>query len=68
MVINKILSKDANERLARVKLIKPQLAAAIENYLTQLYREGKIKSLISDEELKFILLSMNSKREYRIIK
>lgn len=67
-VLKKILSKHAFERLGRIKLIKPNLAEQLELYLVQLYQSGKIKSEISDEQLKIILESLSSKKEFRIIK
>lgn len=67
-VMKKILSKDALERLGRIKLIKPDLASQLELYLVQLYQNGKIKSLISEEQMKMILETLSTKREFKIIK
>lgn len=67
-VMKKILSKDALERLGRIKLVKPELASQLELYLVQLYQNGKIKSLISEEQLKMILETLSTKREFKIIK
>ncbi|MGC8812463.1 MAG: DNA-binding protein [Candidatus Aenigmatarchaeota archaeon] len=68
VILKKILSKQAFERLARIKLVKPELAAQLELYLLQLYQQNKIKEEISDEQLKAILERLTSKREFKIIK
>ncbi|MEM7825233.1 MAG: DNA-binding protein [Candidatus Aenigmatarchaeota archaeon] len=68
MILKKILSKNAFERLGRIKLVKPETANQLELYLIQLYQQNKIKREISDEELKLILESLISKKEFKIIK
>ncbi len=65
-ILRKILTAKARERLARVKLVKPLLATQIENYLIQLYQEGKIKNLITESQIKQILLALSPKREFKI--
>lgn len=67
-LLKKILSKQAWERLSRIKLVKADLVAQLELYLIQLYQSGKIKSEISDEQLKMILETLSSKKEFKIIK
>jgi len=47
-IIQKILSKEALERLGRVRLSKPQLAEQVELSLLQMYQTGKIKEEVSD--------------------
>jgi len=67
-VLKKVLSKDALERIGRIKLIKPDLALQLEMYLVQLYQAGKLEKEISDDELKLILKSLTPKKKFRIIK
>lgn len=67
-ILTKVLSKQAFERLSRIKLVKPELAAQLELYLIQLYQEGKLKTEVSDEQLKLILESSSSKKKFKIIK
>jgi len=38
VILKKILSREAAERLARVKLVKPELANELELYLIQLIK------------------------------
>ena len=67
-LVKKILSKEALERLGRIRLAKPELAEQIELYILQIYQAGKIKEEISDEQLKAILEVLTNKKEFRIIK
>jgi programmed cell death protein 5 len=68
IVLKKILSKDAIERLGRIRLVKPELASQLELYLVQLYQSGKLKSQVSDDQIKLMLEALTSKREFKIIK
>jgi programmed cell death protein 5 len=54
-IIRKILTKEARERLGRLKLVKPEIVEQLKIYLVQLYKAGKIKEIIDDEKLKEIL-------------
>jgi len=66
IVLSRILTKEANERLARLKLVKPELANQLELYLVQLYRAGQIRSVITDEQIKNILSQIAEKKNFRI--
>jgi len=67
-LMKKLLSKEAIERLGRIKLVKPDLAAQLELYLIQLYQSGRLKGEVSDEQLKTILDVITTKKEFKIIK
>lgn len=67
-IMQEILTKKARERLARLRLVKPEVAAQLELYLMQLYQAGKITTQLTDEQLKSILEMLSSKKEFRIIK
>jgi programmed cell death protein 5 len=54
-VLRKVLTKDAMERLGRVKLANPMIANQLEIYLFQLSQSGQLKELIDDARLKQIL-------------
>ena len=68
IILKKILSKEAIERLGRVRLVKPELANQLELYLIQLYQAGKINEEISEEQLKLILESLTSEKKFKIIR
>ncbi len=67
-VLKKVLTKEATERLGRIKLVKPEIANQLELYLVQLYQSGKIPSMITDEQLKMILEQIATKQKFRILK
>ena len=54
-VLRRVLSPEARERLANIKLIRPELARALEEYLVNLALSGRLSRVIDDDELKEIL-------------
>ena len=67
IMLKQILSSEARLRLNNVKMVKPELANLVENYLIGLSTQGKIQGQITDEQLKQILLSAQQpKREFKI--
>ena len=64
--MRKILTKEAIERLGRVRMVKPELATQLELYLLQAYQSGQIKTIIDDKRLKQILDSIVSKKKFKI--
>jgi len=66
-VLRVILTPEARQRLANLKIARPEVAEAVENYLYQLAKAGRIKSQITDEVLKDILSRIAPpKREVKI--
>ena len=57
-----ILTPEARQRLANLRLVKPELVAQLEEQLIQLANTGRIKMPITDEILKQILLRLSSSR------
>jgi len=68
IILMNVLTKEARERLNRVKLVKPDLALQIELYLVQLYQSGKLRGQMTDEQLKSILEMLTSGKDFKIIK
>ncbi len=65
-ILKQILASDARLRLNNVKMVKPDLANLVENYLIDMASQGKLGSQISDEQLKQILLSIQQpKRDFK---
>ena len=58
MMLKQVLSSEARLRLNNVRMVKPDLADLVENYILNLTTQGKITGQISDEQLKQILLSV----------
>lgn len=67
-VIRKILTKEAIERLGRVRMVNPKLVTQLELYLLQAYQSGQIKSTIDDAQLKQILDSIVKKKKFKIVR
>jgi len=67
-ILRKILTKEAKERLSRVKMVKPALAEEVELYLVQLYQAGQLKSVVTEEQIKAILSSVARNKKFRIIR
>lgn len=67
-ILRKMLSKEALERLGRVRVANPMLASQLEIYLIQLFQSGQLKETITDEKLKQILGVLTIKRQTKIRK
>ena len=67
MMLKQVLSSEARLRLNNVRMVKPDLADLVENYILNLSVQGKISGQISDEQLKQILTSAQQpKRDFKI--
>jgi programmed cell death protein 5 len=66
MMLKQTLSSDARLRLNNVRMVKPELADLVENYILNLSVQGKISGQISDDQLKQILSSAQQpKRDFK---
>ena len=66
MMLKQVLSSEARLRLNNVRMVKPDLADLVENYILNLTVQGKITGQISDEQLKQILSSAQQpKRDFK---
>ena len=63
MLLKQILSSEARLRLNNVKMVKPDLANMVENYLLGLASQGRSPGQITDDQLKQILLSAQQPKE-----
>ena len=67
MLLKQLLSSEARLRLNNVKMVKPDLANMVENYLLGLASQGRSPSQITDDQLKQILLSAQQpKKDFKI--
>lgn len=66
-VLRMALTSEARQRLSNVKMVKPELASSIEEYVIQLASSGRLKRPLDDEQIKQMLLSLQEKkRDIRI--
>jgi len=67
MVLMQIMEPDARERLNTIKITKPDFAKGVEQQLVLLAQSGRLKSKITDQQLKELLLQLTpKKKEFRI--
>lgn len=65
-VLATLLDPQARQRLTNIRLVKPELATAVENYLINAASSGRLNRPITDEELKQILMQLQQpKREFK---
>ncbi|NIM47049.1 MAG: hypothetical protein GTN40_02730 [Candidatus Aenigmarchaeota archaeon] len=65
-VLRKALTKEALERLGRVRIANPLVATQLEIYLLQLYQTGQLKETIDDKRLKHILKVLLPRKKMKI--
>tara|TARA_B100000029_G_scaffold55896_1_gene50686 strand:+ start:1905 stop:2195 length:291 start_codon:yes stop_codon:yes gene_type:complete len=67
ILLKQILSGEARLRLNNVRMVKPDLANLVENYLLGLSAQGKAQGQITDEQLKQILMSAQQpKKDFKM--
>ncbi len=66
-ILKQILVPEARMRLNNIKMVKPELSDIVEQYLIGMATQGKMRSQITDDQLKQILLSIQQpKRDFKI--
>jgi len=66
-LLRNILTPEARQRLANLKMVKPEFTDQLELQLIQLAQQGKLSIPLADDQLKQILIQLQSrKRETRI--
>ena len=62
-----LLDADARQRLMNIRIVKPDLAAAVENYLISAASTGRLTRALTDDELKKLLINLQQpKKDFRI--
>jgi len=66
-LLRSILTPEARQRLANLKMVRPEFTSQLELQLIQLAQQGKIPIPLTDKQLKQILVQIQSrKREIKI--
>lgn len=66
-LLRKILTPEARQRLTNLKMVRPEFTEQLELQLIQLAQKGKLPIPLTDEQLKQILIQLQSqKRETKI--
>ncbi len=61
-VLRRILTSKARQRLTNLKMVKPEFAEQLELQLIQLAQQGRVNIPVTDEQLKDILMRLQSRR------
>ncbi|MCW8802462.1 MAG: DNA-binding protein [Candidatus Bathyarchaeota archaeon] len=66
-LLRRILTPEARSRLTNLNMVKPEFTQQLEIQLIQLAQAGRVKLPITDEQLKELLVRLQSgKRDYTI--
>jgi len=66
-VLRILLTPEARQRLTNIKMVKPDLAKAVEDYLISMGSQGRLNKALTDDELKQILASLQQpKKDFKI--
>ena len=66
-LLRRILTPEARSRLTNLNIVKPEFTQQLELQLIQLAQGGRINLPINDEQLKELLIRLQSgKRDYKI--
>jgi programmed cell death protein 5 len=66
-LLRRILTSNARRRLTNLKMVKPEFAQQLELQLIQLAQQGRMSIPVTDEQLKEILVKLQSgRREFKI--
>jgi len=62
-----LLTPEARQRLNNLKMVRPELVSNVEDYIIAMGSQGRINRALTDEELKKILLQIqSSRRDFKI--
>jgi len=61
-ILRQLLTEEARQRLANVKLVRPQLAESVEMRLIQLAQQGAVQEKLTDSQLKEILRKIQGQK------
>lgn len=66
-VLRVLLTPEARQRLTNIRMVKPELAKAVEDYLIGMGSQGRLSKALTDDELKQILSTLQQpKRDFKI--
>ena len=62
-ILRKIMTSEARERLARVKMARPEVGESIESQIIMLAQSGRVQGKIDDSTLKKLLKKITNNRK-----
>lgn len=57
-LLGRMLTKEAFERLSRVRMVNPELAGQAELYLLQIYQSGRLEGRVTELKLREVLKAL----------
>jgi len=67
-LLRNILTPEARQRLTNLKMVKPEFTDQLELHLIQLAQQGKLPIPLADEQLKKILVQLQSRKRETTIR
>jgi programmed cell death protein 5 len=67
-LLRNILTPEARQRLTNLKIVKPEFTDQLELQLIQLAQQGKLPIPLADEQLKKILVQLQSRKRETTIR
>lgn len=61
-ILRSILTPEARQRLTNLKMVKPEFTSQLELQLIQLAQQGRLPIPLTDEQLKQILVQLQTRR------
>jgi programmed cell death protein 5 len=61
-LLRSILSPEARQRLTNLKMVKPEFTEQLELQLIQMAQQGKIPTPLADQQLRQILVQLQSRK------
>ena len=62
-----LLDTNARQRLMNIRIVKPELAGAVENYLISAASAGRLNRALTHQELKQLLINLqHPKKDFKI--
>jgi len=66
-IMRRLLTPEARQRLANIKMVRPEFGQQLEAELIQLAQTGRVQLPITDEVLKKLLVQLDSQQQKRDI-
>ncbi|RKP22704.1 PDCD5-related protein, partial [Syncephalis pseudoplumigaleata] len=62
-MLSQILNNEARERLARIAMVKPEKARAMEDLLIRMARSGQLRGQVTEKQLVELLENINQQSQ-----
>lgn len=62
-MLQQILSNEAREKLANIRLVKPERAEQVENYIINAAQSGRLAGAVTEEQIKDLLRNVTEQTQ-----